>query len=47
MQAFESIEPRDPEPRREGLTLTCASHNGVKVLLALKALRAIYWHTGV
>jgi cytochrome P450 len=31
MQAFESIEPRDLEPWREGLTLTCASHNGVKV----------------
>ncbi|CAK1357084.1 Cytochrome P450 52A12 [Cercospora beticola] len=32
-QAFSSLEGRDPEPWTEGLTLTCTSFNGTKVIL--------------
>lgn len=32
-QAFSGLEGRDPEPWTEGLTLTCTSFNGTKVIL--------------
>ncbi|EEH44101.2 uncharacterized protein PADG_00390 [Paracoccidioides brasiliensis Pb18] len=33
MQHFRTIESRDPEPWREWITITCASHHGAKVAL--------------